>query len=244
VGDLLQYYKSGHIPKAFKIIPSLKNWEQILLLTKPASWSPQATALATKLFASNLKDKMAQRFFNLVLLPKFRADIEKYKKLNYHYMFALRKSLFKPGAFFKGFLLPLAQDDCTAREAVILSHLLRKSSIPSLHAGVAVMKILEMPYSGPRFLLMKTLLNKKYSLPRKVVEFVAQKFCEYKNDSRELPVVWHQALLILAQRYRNSLSPELKEDLKALMRVHTHHVITGEIRRELFSAEKDADMNL
>jgi essential nuclear protein 1 len=91
---------------------------------------------------------------------------------------------------------------------------------------------------------MKTLLNKKYSLPRKVVEFVAGKFCEYENDGREMPVVWHQALLILVQRYRNSLSAELKESLKKLMRVHTHHIITPEIRRELFSTEKDTEMKL
>jgi essential nuclear protein 1 len=239
---MLQYYKSGHIPKAFKIIPSLKNWEQILLLTKPSSWSPQATAIATKLFASNLKEKMAQRFYNLVLLPKFRSDIERHKKLNYHYMFALRKSLFKPGAFFKGFMLPLAQDDCTVKEAVILASLLRKSSIPAVHAGVAIMKIMEMPYSGPRFLIVKTLLNKKYSLPKKVIEIVLDCFKQYISDNRELPVVWHQTLLVLVQRYRDTITVPQKEDLKQLLRTHKHHIITAEIRRELFM-QNDVEMS-
>jgi essential nuclear protein 1 len=33
VRDVLAKYRSGKLPKAFKIVPSLKNWEQILYLT-------------------------------------------------------------------------------------------------------------------------------------------------------------------------------------------------------------------
>jgi len=40
---------------------------------------------ATKIFASNLNPRMAQRFYNLVLLDAVRADILENKKLNYHY---------------------------------------------------------------------------------------------------------------------------------------------------------------
>jgi hypothetical protein len=35
-------YTVGKIPKAFKIIPNLKNWEEVLYLTDPEGWSPQA----------------------------------------------------------------------------------------------------------------------------------------------------------------------------------------------------------
>ena len=42
VGKLLSRYTVGKIPKAFKIIPNLKNWEEILYLTDPEGWSPQA----------------------------------------------------------------------------------------------------------------------------------------------------------------------------------------------------------
>jgi essential nuclear protein 1 len=58
---LLNRYKSGRIPKAFKMIPSLSNWEEIVYLTNPDEWSSQATRQATRLFASNLNSKMAQR---------------------------------------------------------------------------------------------------------------------------------------------------------------------------------------
>lgn len=33
VRDVLSKYRSGKLPKAFKIIPHLRNWEQILYIT-------------------------------------------------------------------------------------------------------------------------------------------------------------------------------------------------------------------
>lgn len=45
---------------------------------------------------------MAQRFYNLVLLPRVRDDIAEYKRLNFHLYMALQKALFKPAAWFKG----------------------------------------------------------------------------------------------------------------------------------------------
>lgn len=48
-------------------------------------------------------------FYNLVLLPRVREDIRLNKRLNYHLYQSLRKSLYKPDAFFKGILLPLAE---------------------------------------------------------------------------------------------------------------------------------------
>lgn len=62
---------------------------------------------------------------------------------------ALKKAVYKPGAFYKGLLLPLcASGTCTVREAVIWSSLLARISIPVLHSSVAILKIAEMPYSG------------------------------------------------------------------------------------------------
>ena len=45
----------------------------------------------------------------MILLDKVRDDIAENKKLNYHLYMALKKSLYKPGAFFKGLLFPLCQ---------------------------------------------------------------------------------------------------------------------------------------
>ena len=48
------------------------------------------------------KNFLIYRFFNQLLLPRVRDDIDEYQRLNYHLYQALRKALFKPGAFFKG----------------------------------------------------------------------------------------------------------------------------------------------
>lgn len=61
LGKLLSTYTSGKFPKAFKVIPALGNWEEILFLTNPENWSPSTVYQATRLFASNLNAKMAQR---------------------------------------------------------------------------------------------------------------------------------------------------------------------------------------
>jgi len=76
---------------------------------EPSSWSAAAMYQAIRIFASNLKENMAQRFYNLVLLPRVRDDIDEYKKLNFHLYQALKKALFKPGAFMKGILIPLCE---------------------------------------------------------------------------------------------------------------------------------------
>lgn len=46
--QVLSKYRSGKLPKAFKIIPALSNWEQVLYLTDPDSWSAAAMYQATR----------------------------------------------------------------------------------------------------------------------------------------------------------------------------------------------------
>lgn len=145
LGVVMKTYRSGKLPKAFKIIPMVSNWEELLFLTQPHSWSPNATYEATKIFASNLNAKMAQRFYSLVLLDNVRDNIGKFKKLNCHLYSAVKKAIFKTSAFFRGFLLPLAED-ATAREAVIVGSILGKMSINNLDAAAAIMKLTHMEY--------------------------------------------------------------------------------------------------
>jgi essential nuclear protein 1 len=109
VGTLLSRYKSGQVPKAFKIIPTLANWEEILYITQPENWTPNAVYEATRVFVSNLKAKQCQTFYSLVVLDRVRDDIQTSKKLNYHLYMTLKKCLFKPAAFFKGILFPLCE---------------------------------------------------------------------------------------------------------------------------------------
>lgn len=234
IGKWLKHYKSGKIPKAFKVIPSLANWEDVLALTSPLSWSPAAMYEAVNIFASNLNPRMAQRFYNLILLPAVRDNIAQYKKLNFHYYRSLRKALFKPAAFFKGVLIPLAQENCTLREAMILGSVMSKASIPPMHGGAVLVRLCAMtPWFGTTSILIATLVNKKYALPLKVVETLVMHFCAFGNDTRTLPVVWHRALLIFVQRYKYELADDQRRRLKELLSVHWHEAISSEVKREL-----------
>ncbi|KAK3713149.1 hypothetical protein QZH41_010041 [Actinostola sp. cb2023] len=201
VGEILKRYRSGKLPKAFKFIPSLTNWEEVMVLTEPDQWTAAAVYQATRIFVSNLNAKMAQRFFNLLLYPRVRDDIAEYKRLNYHLYMALKKALFKPAAFFKGILLPLCEaGDCTLREAIIISSVLARTSIPVLHSSAVMLKIAEMNYSGGNSIFLKTFFDKKYALPYRVIDAVVYHFLRFLSDKRDLPVLWHQCLLTFVQR--------------------------------------------
>ena len=238
VGQMLQHYKSGKLPKALKMLPHLRDWERVLWLTRPDLWSPVATYCVTRIFVSNLKAKMAQRFLNLILLEKVRDDIDSHGKLNYHLYLALKKALFKPAAFYKGVLLPLAlSGSCSLREAVIVGSVLTKVSVPAIHSAAALLRLAEMPYSGSTSVFLKTLLAKKYALPLRVICALHKHFLGFMSERRVLPVIWHQALLVFVQRYKLELTTTQKDELLQLLRIHSHHEISPEVRRELALAK-------
>ncbi|XP_059723435.1 bystin [Haemorhous mexicanus] len=237
VREVLSKYRSGKLPKAFKIIPALSNWEQILYITEPETWTAAAMYQATRIFSSNLKERMAQRFYNLVLLPRIRDDIAEYKRLNFHLYMALKKALFKPAAWFKGILIPLCESGtCTLREAIIIGSILTKCSIPVLHSSAALLKLAEMQYSGANSIFLRLLIDKKYALPFRVLDALVFHFLAFRAEQRLLPVLWHQSLLALAQRYKEDLSSEQKEALLELLKFHSHPQISPEIRRELMNS--------
>ncbi|KAF4663398.1 hypothetical protein FOL47_005755 [Perkinsus chesapeaki] len=242
IGKWLSTYKSGKIPKAFKIIPSLINWEEVLFITNPVEWTPAATREATKIFVSNLSPKQAQRFLNLVLLPAVREDMAVNKRLNFHYYEALKAATFKPAAWFKGIFLPLILcPTCTIREAVIVCSVLSKCSLPVLHSAAALVRLCQLSghsWPGPTAsIAIRTIINKKYSLPKRAVSAVVEHYKGFIEDEREMPVLWHQSLLAFVQRYKLELSQSEIQTLKSVMKAHPHKEITIEIRRELAAAE-------
>lgn len=234
VRDVMKRYRSGKVPKAFKIIPKLRNWEQILYITEPHNWSAAAMYQGTRIFSSVLAQHMAQRFYNLVLLPRIRDDLAEYSRLNAHLYAALRKALFKPAAFMKGLILPLLESgDCTLREAIIIGSVIARNQIPILHSSACLLKICEMDYSGANSIFIRIFLDKRYALPYRVIDAAVFHFLRFEHDKREMPVLWHQSLLTFVQRYKNDISSEQKEALYALLRKQNHFKLTPEIRREL-----------
>lgn len=166
VGYLLSRYKSGPLPKALKILPSLPHWAQLVALTDPPKWTPHGTFACTKIFVSNLKPTEVRIFLEGVLLDKCREDMRaNMGKLNVHLYEALKKSLYKPAAFFKGILFPLCevsrivstrrlviqtntQSACSLKEAAIVASVLSKVSVPVLHSAAALLRLASMDYAG------------------------------------------------------------------------------------------------
>lgn len=62
-------------------------------------------------------------------------------------------------------------------------------------------------------------------------------YTRFERETRELPVLWHQAFLTFVQRYKSDISSEQRDALLALLRSQSHHTITPEIRRELQNAK-------
>ena len=65
------------------------------------------------------------------------------------------------------------------REAIIVSSIVAKNSIPILHSAAAMLKIAEMDYNGASSIFLRTLLDKKYALPYRVVDALVHHFLRY-----------------------------------------------------------------
>lgn len=173
---------------------------------------------------------------------------------------AVKRAMFKITAFFKGFLLPLAED-ATTREAIIIGSILQKMSINALDVAAALMKMTSYGYKLGNGYFIKVLIGKRYTLPTIVLDSLITFFCKtgmqrdfdkeeqegnYIEDAEtaedpendddetpEMPVMWHQTLLTLVQCYKSYFSKEQRQKINALLRVQHHYAISPEIKREM-----------
>ena len=74
-------------------------------------------------------------------MPAVRNDLQKNKKLNYHYYESLIKSLYKTNAWFKGVLFQFCDKATSSREISVIESLLSKMSIPVISSSVALIKM-------------------------------------------------------------------------------------------------------
>ena len=258
VGQLLSRYKSGPLPKPFKVLPTLPQWPDLLSMTRPDQWTPHAVYRATKIFIS-APAATGQFFCTEILLERVREDIQETKKLNVHLYNALKAAFYRPSAFFKGFLFPLVESSCTLREAHIISSVLAKIKIPVLHSAAALLRLCEIcaeqtssinsEAAGSANIFIRILLGKKYALPYKVVDALVFHFLRFRASKdlngdesaglgakeAKLPVLWHQSLLIFAQTYRNEITEDQREALLDLLLARGHREIGPEVRRELLA---------
>lgn len=94
---------------------------------------------------------------------------------------AVKKAMFKVSAFFKGFLLPLAETAST-REAVIIGSILQKMSINALDVAAALVKMTKYEYRLGNGYFIKILLSKRYSLPTMVLDELVNYMCKTGMD--------------------------------------------------------------
>ena len=238
VGEVLRTYTSGKLPKAFNILSSTEDWEDLVDITEPYNWTPQAMYNAVIQFSS-ADSTIATIFFEKYLVPAIKSDIKKNKKLNIHYYNCLKRALFKPSSFFKGIILPMSKS-LSGKEASIIGSILRKCSIPNNHASAAIVKLSQLCQSDKKgvsvgaLFFMRLLLVKKYALPKEVKDHLVKFFMDYYNfDRNKLPVLWHQTLLCFVQHYKLDLTEEEKMNLKDLNNKIGHHIIQSEINKEL-----------
>lgn len=149
----------------------------------------------------------------------------------------MKKAIYKPAAFFKGIIFPVVHDpQTTLKEANVYCSVISGTSIPNLHAAAALMKISTGEYSGPKFMIIRTLLDKKFALPVKSISLIFDYFCSFGQSEIVLPVLWHQALLVFVQRYKSELDDDRKKRLRELVGLQNHTMISPEIIREIESA--------
>jgi len=222
------------VPRIVADLPNHKNWLKKLYYTNPEKWSAAAVFKVTKAFMAG-GYAVTEVFAQKVLLPRCRDDIAFYKRLNQHLYMALRWVLkCRPAAFFGGVVQSLCQaGDCSLREAIVFSSVLVRHSAPSVLASAALETLCQLPYSGANSIFLRVLLNKKYMLQYGVIDAAVAHFLSFKQETRDLPTLWHQSLLTLAQRYKSCLTQQQKEGLKSLAAHHSHRLITREVHLQL-----------
>lgn len=235
LGKSLKKYRDGKLPKAFEYIPYMEYWEDVLLLTEPEHWSPNAMYEVTRIFVSQSDLGVFESFNRLVLLPYIRSDIRKNKRLHFVLHLALNKTLeIKPAAFFNGILFPLCDSrTCTLREAVLIGSTLRKVLISPPHPSVALLKLAEMEYYDSTSYFIKLLLEEANDLPYGAIEALVSHFMRFSENTGTMPVIWHQSLLAFVQRYKNKLHEADKENLRLVLGKQNHKLVTPKIRKEL-----------
>ncbi|CAI2738801.1 unnamed protein product [Dicrocoelium dendriticum] len=122
-------------------------------------------------------------------------------------------------------------------EGVILAHLMKKATLKSRFAAVALALSLEEEFSIARSLVIESLLSKHYHMPEAALFRVIQYFLSFDKDcsafftnENRMPVIWFRSLLTFLESYRNCVGPDVRAQLIKLCRRHDHPQITPEIR--------------
>lgn len=231
-GLLLSKYKSGTLPKILKNIPASSSWEPIVEVMNPLAWTPHAIQVVTKLFISQLPEDQAYLYDKNVLLEQVKESLRHNKKLPVHIFDALGKATYKPRAFYKGIVFPLANTDAHVVVVKAVASILKKSSIPVQISAPALLKLLEIPYNGAASAFIGSLIEKGYALPVTVIEELVKYYEQTANEykSQQLPLVFHAGLLAFVRKYNTAMTGEQQLRLISAVKMSPHK---GGISKEI-----------
>jgi essential nuclear protein 1 len=167
------------------------------------------------------------------LVTAVKSDLQKNKKLNYHYYESLIKALYKTNAWFKGILFQFCDKEANLREVKVIESLLTKMTIPVISSSVALIKMTEMAPCSAVLHYLKALVGKNYSFPKKVLSVLASYLIQFEKVEEDMPVLWHQFFLTIVKQYGSSLDEMSKASLAELTKNKHHKLISPEILKLL-----------
>ena len=236
LGSVLKIYKSGKLPKAINVIASQKipDWQDLIELSNPMSWSLNALQAVTVLFAQSASDKRLTVYIREILLDYIREILEKSKKLPKQVWSTLMAAARRPPCFIKGLLLPLSNEpQVSVKEARVISAIVTKVRLPNDHMNALLIKICESDPTPVRTVFLSRLVSKGQALAIQAIDSILAYFLYFMAEDEKQPLIWHKTLLDFVKRYGKELTYEQREALDQLLQKHPHHQITQEIRSTL-----------
>jgi len=178
----LKVYKSGKIPKIIKLLPSLKNFEEILWLTRPDIWSDQAIFSITRSILPKLDKVQMSRFFSLVLTPRFQETIFNSSQYSIHIQKTIKISIRFSTVFLSSVFLPLCESkSCSVKEGAVLATIISKYHFnPSLLFSV-LLRMLKPPITSIKCMIMRAILCKNYVVPHRILDSLVDFFVLNRN---------------------------------------------------------------
>lgn len=112
--------------------------------------------------------------------------------------------MYRPASFFRGFVFPFLENPKTsARQAEIIASILSRQSFPNTHGAAAIFQCCGVPHSGVQNILLKALIEKKFSTPQVVIDRVTEWFLSFDRPEVQspMPLIWYQTLASFVRIY-------------------------------------------
>jgi essential nuclear protein 1 len=208
----LKVYKSGKMPKIIKLMPSLKNFEEIIWLTRPDIWSDQAIFSVTHSFISKLDKNQMGRFFSLVLAPRFQETIFNSNRYSIHIQKTMKMSTRFPSVFFSSVFLPMCESkNCSLKEGAVLGMILSNYHFNPSSILSVLIRLLKPPVTPVKCLLMRTILCKNYIIPHRTLDLLVDFFIS--NRKKIFFSQFKTFFIVFLKNYSIHLSSEDKRKI-------------------------------